>query len=104
MGRAKNAARETGAPNHFGGGIPNEHRVVDGGTGTPVEAMAARPMEAGYVPPEERSNPDYLAKLAKEKADREKSEGVKKAFGIGVVPQLFGASPNSPQGKVNVIY
>lgn len=103
MGRASkpSAAVESGP---FGPGIQNEHRVVGGGQGIPADANASKPMEAGYVPPEERSNPEYLEKLAKEKTEREKSEGMKKAFGIGVMPMLIGASPNSPQGKAHLLY
>lgn len=82
----------------FGPGAVFVHRKIDGGQGIKAEAMAAKPLEAAYIEPEQRNNPDYLAKLAKEKSER--PEG---PMGFSVQAKVFGASPNSPLAKVNVL-
>lgn len=83
------------------------HKKEDGGTGIPASAMQAQPLEADYVEPGDRSNPEYLAKLADEKAaddeQKAKADKAKRAFGFGTRPIVFGGSPNSPQAKINLI-
>lgn len=104
MGRASRKGQEL-APVSV-----NTHIKHDGGTGIApgvgIESAMSKPMETGYVEPEERSNPEYLKKLklealANEKAKREKAM---KAFGLGLSGGVIGASPNSPIGKVQTIY
>lgn len=94
--------------NPFGKPQTLDHGKVDGGKGIPMADMQSKPMEAGYVEPEMRSNPVYLAKLAAEKADREAADASRKkamkAFGIGLVGEVVGASPNSPIANVKNFY
>lgn len=97
MARASkpDAAKASG---DFGPGATFAHGKRDGGQGIKAEAMAAKPLEAAYIEPEQRNNPDYLAKLAKEKSERPKGP-----MGFSVQAKVFGASPNSPLARVNVL-
>ena len=90
----------------FGKPLVTIHKKEDGGQG--IQSMQTKPFEAGYVEPGDRSNPDYLVKLADEKllrdaenAQRDKARG---AFGAGLAAQIFQPSPNSPQAAFKTLY
>ncbi len=93
--------------NPFGSPAVIVHKKEDGGVGIPASVLQGKPLEEGYVPPEERSNPEYLAKLKAEKdlayTEFAKREKAARAMGFGSRAVIFGASPNSPQGGFKTI-
>lgn len=94
QGKAVNTA------NPFGKPVVIEFRKEDGGKGLSAESMQAKPMEAGYIEPEQRSNPEYLKALAEKQA----VEKIKKTFGFAGTSRVIGASPNSPQSRVQTVF
>lgn len=102
-------AAETGpaAPNPFGRPTVLVHAKEVGAKGIPVEQMQGKPLEAGYVEPMERSNPEYLAKLEEERkqkyAEFAMREKAKRAMGYGTQGTIVGASPNSPIKNVKFV-
>jgi hypothetical protein len=99
MGRAsQGVAAKTANP--FGKPVTIDFKKEDGGTGISVESMQSKPMEAGYIEPEQRSNPEYLKSLA----DKSALEKIKKTFGFAGSSRVIGASPNSPQSRVQTIF
>lgn len=83
------------------------HKKVDGGKGVPVSHMQGKVLEPDYVEPSMRSNPEYLAKLKREKeeadAEQAKRDKAKRALGFGSRAIILGASPNSPIKQVNFV-
>lgn len=78
----------------------------DGGKG--IASMQSKPIEAGYVEPMQRNNPEYLNKLADQKLlsdieTKAKRDNALKAFGGGVV-KIIGASPNSPVRTHKILF
>ena len=99
MGRASQGkAGNTAGP--FGKAVVIDFKKEEGGKGLSVESMQSKPMEAGYIEPEQRSNPEYL----KAQADKASAEKIRKTFGFAGTSKVIGASPNSPQSRVQTVY
>jgi hypothetical protein len=99
MGRSSQG-KVANTANPFGKAVFIEFRKEDGGKGLSVESMQAKTIEAGYIEPEQRSNPEYLKALA----DKQAAEKMKKTFGFAGSSRVIGASPNSPQSRVQTIF
>ncbi len=74
--------------------VTNQPAIVQP-KGIPMDAMQEKSIEAGFVPPQDRMNPEYHAKAVMDRATIEKQ---KKSMGYNQGVILVGASPNAPGG------
>lgn len=94
--------------NPFGKPAVIVHLKEDGGSGISADANTPKHIQSDYVEPMQRTNPEYLQKLADDKIlsdieAKEKREKALKAFGHGQA-RIVGASPNAPYFKPQTVF
>lgn len=72
---------------------PDEIRQVS------VESVMHKPLEAGYVHPEERSNPEY-----RREQEARNLAAARPSWGLDGQVKIVNPSPNMGQRKVNVVW